>query len=171
MNDLGRRLLRDKRELQVVDDTIDNRVLREEGEVLRLLVGKGLLSPEWAGRILSWRHTGFNVHSRVRARTKTEAERVGKYMLRPILALERLTLLEAEGKVGNRHGEKGAELETMDYLEFLARVTSHIPDKGQVMVRYFGLYANAHRGLRAVARTGQSALFIFGEDFPARREV
>jgi hypothetical protein len=26
------------------------------------------------------------------------------------------------------------------------RVTSHIPDKGQVMVRYYGLYANAHRG-------------------------
>jgi hypothetical protein len=31
----------------------------------------------------------------------------------------------------------------MDYLEFIARVTSHIPDKGQVTVRYFGLYANA----------------------------
>jgi hypothetical protein len=44
-------------------------------EVLRLLVGKGLLSAEWAERILSWRHTGFNVHSRVRARTKTEADR------------------------------------------------------------------------------------------------
>ena len=36
--------------------------------------------------------------------------------------------------------------ETMDSLEFIARVTSHIPDKGQVMVRYYGLYANAHRG-------------------------
>jgi len=34
----------------------------------------------------------------------------------------------------------------MDYLEFIARATSHIPDKGQVMVRYYGLYANAHRG-------------------------
>jgi len=100
----------------------------------------------WADRILSWPHTGFNVHSLVRAKTKPEAERVGKYMLRPILALERLTLLEAEGKVGYRYGEKGAELETMDYLEFIARTTSHIPDKGQVTVRYYGLYANAHRG-------------------------
>ncbi len=36
--------------------------------------------------------------------------------------------------------------ERMDYLEFIARVTSHIPDKGQVTVRYYGLYANAHRG-------------------------
>jgi len=25
-------------------------------------------------------------------------------------------------------------------------MTAHIPDKGQVMVRYYGLYANAHRG-------------------------
>jgi Putative transposase/Transposase zinc-binding domain len=52
-------------------------------EVLALLVSKGLLSPEWAERILSWRHTGFNVHSRVRAKTKLETERVGKYMVGP----------------------------------------------------------------------------------------
>jgi len=31
-------------------------------EVLRLLAGRELLSPEWAERILSWPHTGFNVH-------------------------------------------------------------------------------------------------------------
>jgi hypothetical protein len=85
------------------------------------------------------------VHSLVRAKTKIEAERVGKYMIRPILALDRLSFLESEGQVGYRHGDD-AELERMDYLEFIARVTSHIPDKGQVMVRYYGLYANAHRG-------------------------
>ncbi len=93
-------------------------------EVLKLLVDKGLLSPEWAERILSWRHTGFNVHSRVRARTKAEAERVWKYMIRSVRALERLLFLESEGKVGYRHGPDGAELERMDYLEFIARVTS-----------------------------------------------
>jgi hypothetical protein len=37
-------------------------------------------------------------------------------------------------------------MEQMDLLEFIARVTSHIPDKGQVTVRFYGLYANAHRG-------------------------
>jgi len=35
------------------------------------------------------------------------------------------------------------------YLEFIARVTSHIPDKGQVMVRYYGLYAAVRPRLRA----------------------
>jgi len=69
-------------------------------EVLEFLVRKELLSSEWAERILSWPHSGFNVHSLVRAKTKPEAERMGKYMIWPVLALERLTFLEQEGKVG-----------------------------------------------------------------------
>ena len=112
-------------------------------EVLAALVRKELLSPEWAERIISWRHTGFNVHSRVRAKTRKEAERVGKYMMRPLLSPERLSLDEKEGRLCYRYGKEPEEIERMDYLEFIARVTSHIPDKGQVPVRYFGLYANA----------------------------
>jgi hypothetical protein len=85
-------------------------------------------------------------------------------MLRPVLVLERLTFMEPEGQVGYRHGEKGAEFEKMDYLEFIARVTSHIPDKGQVMVRYYGLYANAHRGKAKKASLSPSALRIVEEE-------
>jgi hypothetical protein len=44
-------------------------------------------------------HTGFSVRSRVRAKIKPEAERVGKYMIRPLLALERLSIVEPESKV------------------------------------------------------------------------
>ena len=80
-------------------------------EVLANLVRRELLSPEWADRLLSWRHTGFNVHSRVRAKTMREAD-------------------------------------------------SHIPDKGRVAVRYYGLYANAHRGKVKKASLGPFALRI-----------
>jgi len=132
--------------------------------VLAFLVGRELLSPDWAERLLSWPHSGFNVHSLVRAKTKPEAERVGKYMIRPVLALERLTFLEPEGKVGYRWGRDGAGQETMDYLEFIARVTSHIPDKGQVMVRYYGLYANAHRGKAKKASLSPSAHRVVEEE-------
>jgi len=58
------------------------------------------------------------------------------------------------------NGKDAGEVERMDYLEFIARVTSHIPDKGQVTVRYFGLYANAHRGKVRKASLGP---------FPLRR--
>ena len=34
-------------------------------EVLSMLVRKELLGPQWAERILSWPHTGFNIHSHI----------------------------------------------------------------------------------------------------------
>jgi len=71
---------------------------------------------------------------------------VGKYMIRPLLSLERLSLDEHTGQVCYQYGKNAKEVERMDDLEFIARVTSHIPDKGQVTVRYYGLYVNAHRG-------------------------
>jgi hypothetical protein len=91
---------------------------------------------------LHWRHTGFNVHSQVRAQTKSEAERVGKYMIRPLLSLKRLFFDETAGKVCYQYSRHGSQEESMDYLEFIARVTSHIPDMAQVMIRYYGLYSN-----------------------------
>ncbi len=63
-------------------------------------------------------------------------------MIRPLLSLERLFLNEKRAQVGYRYGKEAKDLERMDYLEFIARVTLHIPDKGQVTVRYYGLYAN-----------------------------
>ena len=114
-------------------------------EVLRFLVDNELLSPEWTERIRTFRHTGFNVPSRVRAKTKTKAERVGKYMIRPLLSLERLSLDEKQEKVCYRYEKQANDVERMDCPEFIAGVTSHIPDKGQFSVRYYALYANAHR--------------------------
>jgi hypothetical protein len=52
--------------------------------------------------LLSWRHTGFNVHRLVRAKTKPDGERDGQYIIRPLLSLKRLSLPEQEGKVGYR---------------------------------------------------------------------
>jgi len=61
----------------------DSRLAKLFGrEVLADLVGRELLSPEWADRLLSWRHTGFNVHSRVRARTKREDRIIDHLKLR-----------------------------------------------------------------------------------------
>ena len=115
-------------------------------EVFSLLLREKLIGLPLVEKILRWRHTGFNVHSKVRATSKREAERVGKYMIRPLLSLKRLFFDETAGKVRYQYSRHASQEESMDYLEFIARVTSHIPDKGQVMIRYCGLYSNAHRG-------------------------
>jgi hypothetical protein len=104
-------------------------------EVFSMLLREKLIGLPLVQKILRWRHTGFNVHSQVRVRIKSEAERVGKTMIRPLLSLKRLFFDEAAGKVRYQHSRHGSQEESMDYLEFLARVTSHIPDKGQVMIR------------------------------------
>ena len=36
----------------------------------------------------------------------------------------------------------------MDALDWLAAMTSHVPNKGEQMVHYYGHYSNASRGLR-----------------------
>ncbi len=38
---------------------------------------------------------------------------------------------------------------SFDYLDWIARLTSHVPDKGMQLTHYFGAYANAHRGKEA----------------------
>ena len=49
-------------------------------------------------------------------------------------------------------------------LDIYRQVTSHIPDKGQVTVRYYGLYANAHRGKVKKASQAVSALPIVKDE-------
>lgn len=65
-------------------------------------------------------------------------------MIRPLLLLERLSFDESEGKVCYKCDKQGSEEEQMDYLEFVARVTLHIPDEGQVMIHYYGLCKALH---------------------------
>jgi hypothetical protein len=60
--------------------------------------------------------------------------------------IKRLLFDETEGNVTYEYGKNRTHKENIDYLEFIARVTSHIPDKGHVMVRYYGLYSNPYRG-------------------------
>jgi len=92
-------------------------------------------------------------------------------MIRPLLSLERLSLDERDGQVGYHYGKGAGEMERMDSLEFIARVTSHIPDKGQVTVRYYGLSANAHRGKVKKASLGPFPLWMVEEElrpFPSK---
>lgn len=51
-------------------------------EVFALLLREELISEAVVEKISGWRHSGFSVHSKVKAETREEAERVGKYMIR-----------------------------------------------------------------------------------------
>jgi hypothetical protein len=44
----------------------------------------------------------------------------------------------------------GKEEKVFDALEWLAAMGSHVPNKGEQMVRYYGYYSNVSRGRRKV---------------------
>jgi len=96
---------------------------------------------------------------------------VGKYMIRPILSLKRLSFDESEGQILYQYGKSSLKSERTDYLEFIARVTPRIPDKGQVMTRYYGLYSNAHRGKKRKADGGRPSGDGLQEQLPNRPEL
>lgn len=47
----------------------------------------------------------------------------------------------------------GKTTKTFDALDWLAQLTTHIPNRGEQMVRYYGFYSNKSRGLRKKAGT------------------
>jgi hypothetical protein len=124
--------------------------------VLRLFVRRGLLDDATARGMLTWPHSGFHVHDGVGvpAEDRTFATRLARYCARHPVALSRLTYSADAGRV-TYHSDKTtgptAGAETLDALEFLARVVSHIPNKGQVLQRYYCWYANRTRGRRRKA--------------------
>jgi len=58
-----------------------------------------------------------------------------------------MTYLPEESKV--IYESKDAQKEKVfDALEWMAAMSSHVPDKGEQMVRYYGYYSNVYRGKR-----------------------
>jgi hypothetical protein len=59
---------------------------------MRLLQEVGLLTEERIALLLSWRHSGFSVHNRVRVEPEGQSvvERRARYIMRPPISLERM---------------------------------------------------------------------------------
>ena len=51
---------------------------------------------------------------------------------------------------------------TFDALDFVALVAAQIPDKGQVLQRYYGYYSSRARGMRRKATDAAEALALAG---------
>jgi len=58
-----------------------------------------------------------------------------------------MSYLEEEAQVLYR-SKDGKEEKIFDALEWLAAMCSHVPGKGEQMVRYYGYYSNVSRGRR-----------------------
>lgn len=114
-----------------------------------MLLSKGKITEDLVGLLMSWPHSGFNVYCgpRIYPRDEEAMENLARYIIRASFSQERMTYLAQEPKVIYR-SKDGNEERTFDPLEWLAAMSSHIPNKGEQMVRYYGYYSNVCRGRR-----------------------
>lgn len=74
-------------------------------------------------------------------------ENLGRYIIRASFSQERMTYIPDQSKVVYRSKDDKEE-KTFDALEWLAAMCSHVPNRGEQMVRYYGYYSNVSRGKR-----------------------
>ncbi|MCI0606295.1 transposase zinc-binding domain-containing protein, partial [bacterium] len=133
-------------------------IIRElfEANVFRLLVKKERIGKDLITRMRSWKHTGFQVYAGPKIIDKQDILRVGLYIIRPPVSASRLQLdpqnealkYLATGRHPNDRCDSLFEAagQLFDPIDWIAKLTSHIPEKGAQTIRYCGAYSNSHRG-------------------------
>ena len=131
-------------------------------KVIRLLQRAGLLDEGRTRLLLSWHHSGFSVHNTVTvpAGDGRALEALARYCLRNPVSLARLRW--APGSVTAtylpRDGHDDDKVESLDALDFVARLLAHVPDPRRHLVHYYGAYSNVVRGkLKARGQAQQAA--------------
>jgi hypothetical protein len=111
--------------------------------LISLLHKQQVISDDLATNLMSWPHSGFHVHASdpFPATDKEQLERRLAYAFRTPVSLSQITYRNTGVTLRTR---KGNTL-LFSPLDFLARLTLHIPDTYQHMRRYAGLYASATR--------------------------
>lgn len=87
---------------------------------------------------------GFYIYAKPnKCDPKTVTKYVGRYLGRPVIATSRIDNYDGELVTFhyNRHEDDKLIVETIPALEFIARLTQHIPEKHFKQVRYYGIYA------------------------------
>ena len=129
------------------------------------------LSESFMQNLLSWVHPGFSVFAGppVEAAEIAALESQARYITRPVLAMDALEKLDAgrlvlETPPDPRTGASSIEL---DALEWIHRITSHIPDPGRHCQRFYGAYSNRGR-ISVAAPDDETAGFPAGK--PSERD-
>src|SRR5712691_883595 len=124
------------------------RLFRER--LLARLVERRAISKELVGKLLVWRHPGFSAHvgQTIAPEDTQRLEDTAAYLVPNPLSLKKLVYLDGQQAVLYRSKMNpflGRNFEALDPLEWLGRMSDHIPDPGQHRTLFYGEYANRVR--------------------------
>jgi hypothetical protein len=120
--------------------------------VFRMLLKEGMISKELVEKMSSWKHSGFNVYcgNPIKAEDEDSRKTLSEYISRAPFSLERMVFNENTDTVLYRgehfHPGLTRNFDITDPLEWIARITAHVPKKGSKQIIYYGAYSQAWRG-------------------------
>jgi hypothetical protein len=149
-----------------LDEHVLEQVFRKK--VFDFLLKRGIIDENVVQNMLSWHHSGFNVHCGplINVMEKDRIEKLAGYIARGPIALSRLEFDENAPQVADEQLVVAANLSfderlgkvvykansvnpkfktdtwTWDPLNFIRALCDHIPEKGQKTCNYYGLYSN-----------------------------
>ena len=108
-----------------------------------------LVNTEFAKNILGWKHSGFSIESGTKIYDDKARESLSQYIVRAPVSLEKLSYDTQTDTLTWKAPSKGHFRGREQYfsgLDFIARLTLHIPPKGKHLVRRYGVYSSRSRG-------------------------
>jgi len=116
-------------------------------KIFKMLLSKGKITQDLVSMLMSWRHSGFNVFCgpRIQPGDQQAMENLARYIIRASFSQERMSYVPEEAKVIYQ-SKDGKDEKVFASLEWLAAMVSHVPNKGEQTVRYYGYYSNVSRG-------------------------
>jgi hypothetical protein len=102
--------------------------------ILARLLERHAISQELVHKLLAWRHSGFSAHvgEPIEPQDRQRLEDTAAYLVRNPLSLKKLVYLDGHKAVLYRSRMKpslGRNFEALDPLEWLARMSDHIPGR------------------------------------------
>lgn len=125
--------------------------------------------------MLSWHHSGFNVYcgSAIWPHDEDALEKLARFIIRAAFSQERMIYIHdyqtSDGIAKVIYRSKDGRKEKMFHaLDWLARLTTHIPNKREQMARYYGYYSNKARGMRKKAGRDDDIPAVMNSELSSR---
>jgi hypothetical protein len=101
--------------------------------------------------------------NRIQPKEEEAMENLARYIIRASFSQERMQYLADEGTVVYSTKD-GNDRKVFDAREWLAAMCSHVPNRGEQMVRYYGWYSNVTRGKRQKRAEDAAIPYIIESD-------
>jgi hypothetical protein len=144
-------------------------------EVFKMLKKEGKILSTVIDNMLSWHNSGFNIFcSRpTDPNDQNGLERLAQYIIRAPISQERMVYIPASQAADGLarviyQAKDGGSSKTFLTLDWLAQLVSHIPGKGEQMVRYYGYYSNKSRGMRKKAALDEQVPYLIDTDIESK---